>query len=118
MQGRRLLGYINECKTAARKDLGGKFVHQKPDKRGRVERPEVLVQVGERWRARDGRMWDIYRYDDTTTPPALVAHVAGDTETRWRFNRNGTSWGTFRSGPAAADLMELVIAAPKMSPAA
>lgn len=124
-QGRRVLGYISECLKDARGSIGAKFKHQKT--RERPQRPDLLVRVGERWRARDGRLWDILAADN---PPeghqlpeavevggkpkrrTLLARLVTDREVKAIYYTNGHPWRTFRTGPTGNDLVDLLGPAP------
>jgi hypothetical protein len=113
--GRRVLALIDECRIAAIKDLGGKFVRERgAGRRKREKPPELVIRIGERWRSRDGRLWDISGEESTENSTLLFAYEAGTREPEKRlFRCNGRPFGSLSmEGPTGRDLVELVGPAP------
>jgi hypothetical protein len=117
-RGRKLLTHIRMCMGSARDGLKTKFKHQKPDRRGKPEKPDLLVRPGERWRSRDGRLWDVLEQPMHLDPgrdpitgrgaTTLLARLATDPDRKALYHSNGHPWREFRTGPTGADLVELV----------
>jgi hypothetical protein len=110
--GRKLLTYIRGCVGDARRGLKVKFKHQKADRRGRPDAPELLVGVGQRWRARNGKLWDVLAADNEPDSKTLLARLATNRSVEKLFRRNGRPFQALASGPVGDELVELVGDAP------
>jgi hypothetical protein len=108
--GRRVLALIDDCRAAAGSGIGRKFARDRSTGRDKGEKPELLVQIGERWRSRDGRLWDISGEESSSTSKTFFAYEAGAREPKKvLFKRNGRPFGALSmDGPVGMDLVELV----------
>lgn len=109
MRGRKLLTYINECLKWARDGLQGKFKPEKRDRRDSVAASRMLVRVGQRWRARNGTLWDIVIREEQFDGRQKLWGIAAGTEDRWRiWGSAGAPWGSVLGGPRTYDLVDLL----------
>lgn len=103
--GARIMSAISEAKKNATVSIGSRFKHERAPKK--APRPEVYVETGQRWRARDGNLWDVLDVAATTglLRARRVDGVIG------LFKRNGLPRGVL-TGPVGSELIESIGSVP------
>ena len=75
-----MLLLIHECRAGAKHDLGTRFTAQRARKVALP--PEQWVRIGDWWRSREGRLWDIIGEESSDKSTLLFVYEVGTREPR------------------------------------